>query len=114
MIAQSMNLTESPNGRARPTATQNRSTNSSDDPGPRGVQFNGALHQKCPVCDDPIEETCFCKIYRKDGGPIMLCCPSCAIQYMDSGRASADSRKEELRAYERSTHFFVGEDKPWS
>jgi hypothetical protein len=43
----------------------------------------------------------------------MLCCPSCAIQYMDWERPPADSREEELRAYEKNTHFFIGEDKPW-
>jgi hypothetical protein len=109
-----MNLTESPNGRDRPTATQSRSINSSDDRGPRAVQLNGAVRQKCPVCDDPIGENCFCKIHRKEGGPILLCCPSCAVQYLDSARPPADSREEELRAYEKSTHFFIGEDKPWS
>jgi hypothetical protein len=44
----------------------------------------------------------------------MLCCPSCAIQYLYSTRAPADIREEELRAYEKNTHFFIGEDKPWS
>jgi len=44
----------------------------------------------------------------------MLCCPSCAIQHLDSLRPPTDSREEELRAYERNTHFFIGEDKPWS
>jgi hypothetical protein len=44
----------------------------------------------------------------------MLCCPSCAIQYLDSARPPEDNAEEELRAYEKSTHFFIGEDKPWS
>ena len=44
----------------------------------------------------------------------MLCCPSCVVQFIDSARAPADGREEELRAYEKSTHFFVGETKPWS
>jgi hypothetical protein len=44
----------------------------------------------------------------------MLCCPSCAVQYINSARAPADDREEELRACEKSTHFFIGEDKPWS
>ncbi len=110
MIAQSMILTESPNGRDRSTATQSRSIYSSDDRGPRAVQFNGVVRQKCPVCGDPIGENCFCKIHREEGGPIMLCCPSCAIQYMDSARPPADGREEQFRAYEKSTHFFIGED----
>jgi hypothetical protein len=45
---------------------------------------------------------------------MLLCCPSCTIQYIDSARPPADSRGEELRAYEKNTYFFIGEDKPWS
>jgi hypothetical protein len=44
----------------------------------------------------------------------MLCCPSCVGQYIDSVRAPVDSREEELRAYEKNTHFLIGEDKSWS
>ena len=44
----------------------------------------------------------------------MLCCPSCVVQFIDSARAPADGREEELRAYEKRTHFFIGENKPWS
>ena len=43
----------------------------------------------------------------------MLCCPSCTIQYIDSARPPADNAEEELRAYEKSIYFFIGEDKPW-
>jgi len=42
----------------------------------------------------------------------MLCCPFCAIQFIDSARPPADSREEELCASEKSTNFFIGEDKP--
>ncbi len=87
---------------------------STNDHQPRAAQFSGAVPQKCLVCGDPIGERCFCKIHRKEGEPIMLCCPDCTIQYIDSAGAPADSREEELRAYEKSTHFFIGEDKPWS
>ncbi len=77
------------------------------------TDLNGAGRQKCLVCDDPIGENCFCKIHRKENGPIMLCCPSCAIQYLDSARPPADSpEEEELRAYEKATRFFFAEDKP--
>lgn len=43
----------------------------------------------------------------------MLCCPSCTIQYLDARRAPADLREQELQAYENSSHFFIGEKKPW-
>ena len=43
----------------------------------------------------------------------MLCCPSCTIQYIDSARPPANDHEEELRACEKSTRFFIGEDKPW-
>lgn len=75
---------------------------------------NGTVRQKCPVCDHPIGENCFCKIHREEAGTIMLCCPSCAIQYLDSARPPADSHEAELRASEKTTRFFIGEDKPWS
>jgi hypothetical protein len=37
----------------------------------------------------------------------MLCCPSCAIQYLDS--VPADSREQERRSCEKNFHFLVGE-----
>ena len=43
----------------------------------------------------------------------MLCRPSCTIQYIESARPPANDREEELRACEKSTRFFIGEDKPW-
>jgi hypothetical protein len=111
MIGEPMNRHRKPNRR---TATQNRIMHSADDREPSAAQFSGAAREKCLVCDDPIRDRCFCKIHRKEGGPILLCCPSCAVQYIDSARPPADSREEELRANEKSTHFFIGEDKPWS
>lgn len=44
----------------------------------------------------------------------MLCCPDCTIQYLDSKPTSDDPHEQELRAYERNLHFFIGENKPWS
>jgi hypothetical protein len=88
--------------------------NLANDREPRAAQFSGAARENCLVCDDPIGDRCFCKLHRKQGGPILLCCPSCAVQYIDSARPPADIREEELRAYEKTTFFFIGEDKPWS
>lgn len=34
------------------------------------------------------------------------------MQYLDSG-CVPDTREEELRSYEKSLHFFIGENKPW-
>ena len=88
--------------------------NPADDHEPRPAQVDGAVRQKCLVCGDPIGENCLCTIHRKEGGPIMLCCPSCAIQYMDSARPPANDTEDEMRAYEKNNHFFIGENKPWS
>ena len=88
--------------------------NSAADHEPRAAQVGGVAREKCLVCDDPIGDRCFCKIHRKQGAPILLCCPSCVVQYIDSARPPADGREEELRAYEKGTHFFIGENKPWS
>jgi hypothetical protein len=88
--------------------------NSTDDREPRAAQFSGTVGENCLVCGGPIGDRCFCKIHRKQGAPILLCCPLCAVQYIDSARAPADSREEELRACEKSTHYFIGEDKPCS
>jgi hypothetical protein len=87
--------------------------NSANDLEQRAAQVNGAVRQKCPVCNDAIGERCFCKIHSKEGEPIMLCCPSCAIQYFNTSRPPADSLEAELRAYEKNTHLFVAEEKPW-
>jgi hypothetical protein len=76
-------------------------------------QVNGAAPQTCVICGDPIGDRCFCKISRKEGGPILLSCPSCVIQYLDSARPPVDAAEKELRDYEKNTHFFIGEDKPW-
>jgi hypothetical protein len=92
----------------------NDAMNSNDDHEPRAAQVTGGDQQKCLICRDPIGERCFCKIPRNEGGPILLCCPDCTIQYIDSTRPPADFIEQELRAYENSSHFFIGEDKPWS
>jgi hypothetical protein len=42
----------------------------------------------------------------------MLCCPYCAIQYIDSARAPADTREQELRAPQDGVHFLTREDEP--
>ncbi len=89
--------------------------NASQDQELQAVPFNRAVvRQKCRVCDDPIGDNCFCKIHRNEGVPITLCQPRCVIQYIDSSRPPTDSTEAELRAYEKNTHFFIGEDKPWS
>jgi len=88
--------------------------NFSDDREPRTAQLNRAVREKCVVWGDPIGEQCLCKIHYKKGGPIMLCCPSCAVQYLDSERSPADDREQELRGFEKNTHFFIGEHKPSS
>jgi hypothetical protein len=112
MSAQFMNSTESPNGRNGPTTTQSRSATSSDGREAPAVQFNGALvRQKCPVCDDPVGENCFCKIHHEEEERVMLCCPSCVIQYIDLARPPADDAEKQLREYENNTHFFMAEDK---
>ena len=80
---------------------------------PGTPRSNGAAPVKCLVCGGPIGEACFCKLHRAEDTPAIFCCPSCAIQYLESTRAPADGRTDELRAYEKSTHFFVGPDKPW-
>jgi hypothetical protein len=74
--------------------------NSTDDREPNAAQLSGTEPHKCLVCGAPIGASCFCKIHRKEGGPIMLCCPRCTIQYLDSARTPADIRAQELRAYE--------------
>jgi len=87
---------------------------SADDREPRPAQSNGAVRQKCLVCGDPVGENCFCTIHRKEGGPILVCCPDCAIQYMDSARPPTNDAEDEMRACEKRSHFFIGEKKPWS
>jgi len=87
--------------------------NSAHDPKPRAAQSRGGAPEPCSVCGDPIGEQPFCRIHRQADGPIILCCPDCTIQYLHSARAPADPLEQQLRDYEKSTHFFIGEDKPW-
>lgn len=79
---------------------------------PPARPFTGAVPGKCFVCGDPVGERSFCQIPRPGAGPIVLCCPDCLMQYLDSG-CVPDTREEELRSYEKSLHFFIGENKPW-
>ena len=109
-----MNLDESSNQSAGAKATQTSTVNSGNGHQLRGVQFNGAVPHKCIICGDSTAERCFCKIHRKEGEPVMLCCPSCTIQYLNSARPPVDNREEELRACEKNFHFFIGENKPWT
>jgi len=68
--------------------------------------------QKCFICGDPVRENCFCRVHC-GGGPIMLCCPGCVIQYCDAAKNPEEFREREIRASENSFQFFVGEKKPW-
>jgi hypothetical protein len=86
--------------------------NSANDHQPLAAQFRGTAPDTCFVCGHPIGEHCFCRIHREKAEPIMLCCADCTVQYLDAGRV-LDSRAQELGAYENSSHFFVGENKPW-
>jgi hypothetical protein len=88
--------------------------NSANDQEPAAGRFSDTAPVKCFVCKYLIQEPCFCRIFREQGAPILLCCPDCTIQYIDSTRPPADFFEQELRAYENSSHFFIGEDNPWS
>jgi len=44
----------------------------------------------------------------------MLCCPDCVMQHLEAALDPLDFQEQELRAYERRTQWFMGEDKPWS
>jgi hypothetical protein len=44
----------------------------------------------------------------------MFCCPDCVIQYLDSTRNPDDARAHELRVYQDSVRFLVGEGEPRS
>ena len=68
----------------------------------------------CFVCGHLVQENPFCKAHNNGSELVLLCCPDCTIQYLDSRLTSDDPRQQELRAYERNFHFFIGENKPWS
>src|SRR5260221_4485807 len=86
-----------------------RTMNSPDNHEPRAVELGGAVPRTCFVCGDPVGEHCFCRIHQEQGEPIMLCCPSCTFQYIDSRRVP-DMREQELRTCENSVNFFIGEE----
>jgi len=107
-----MNLNENSNGRDHPVAAPNRGLEPFSSAEASPLHVDGGA-DKCLVCGKPIEERCFCKLYPTDRGPIALCCPSCAIQYIESARAPSENGEEELRGYEKKMVFFIGEEKPW-
>ena len=81
---------------------------------PSAAQPSNAAARKCFVCGGRIGERCFCKIQRQEGVPVMLCRPSCTIQYIDSMQTPAERLERELRDYENDLRLFVGEEKSWS
>lgn len=88
---------------------------SANDQNPATRQSSDTAAQKCFICKYVIQEPCFCRIFRNDGAPILLCCPDCTVQYIDSTHVPSDPLEEELRSYEKkSDRLFVGENKPWS
>jgi hypothetical protein len=88
--------------------------NSANDQAPPAAHFSKTAQQICFICKYVIQDPCFCRIFREEAPPILLCCPDCAIQYIDSTRIPSDPLEEELLAYEKRNHFFIGQDKPWS
>ena len=78
------------------------------------AQLYRDIADKCFVCGDRIGECCFCRIHRKEGGAVLLCCPSCAIQYIDSTQTPSERLERERRECENDLRLFVGEEKPWS
>jgi len=86
--------------------------NSPDEQEPRSAQISGPAPQKCFICGDPVGEHWLCKTHGKEGGPITLCCYDCMLQYLDS-LPPPDACEQEIRAYDKRTQFFIGEDKPW-
>ena len=79
---------------------------------PRAAQLDRATDDKCFVCGGRIGERCFCRIHRKEGVPVMLCRPSCTVQYIDSTQTPAERLERERRDYENDLRLFVGEEKP--
>jgi hypothetical protein len=60
-------------GKAAPAAGQNSTAPPRD----------GKVSQSCVVCGAPIvDEHWFCRL-PGDEGPLLLCCPSCALRYLD-------------------------------
>ena len=79
---------------------------------PLAARFSRTVPPKCFVCNGSIGDRCFCKIPRQEGEPIMLCCPTCSIQYLDSARAPAITREPELRGSQNGLPVSVAEDEP--
>jgi hypothetical protein len=70
-----------------------------------------ASNRNAPFVASRLRRTASAKSHAKKEA--LLCCPECAIQYIDSARVP-DFREQELRAYENNFHFFIREDKSWS
>jgi hypothetical protein len=89
------------------------SMNSTDSHQASSAQFSITRPRKCSVCGSSIGEHCFGKIQRKEGGPLALCCPACAIQCIETNRFLAGIYKSELRGCQKDVHFFSGEGTSW-
>lgn len=86
--------------------------NSANGHQPHSVQANGAVPQKCALCGHSTLNHCFCRIHRDAADPILLCCPDCLVQYLDSATAPADHPERDLRACEKKFHFLMREETP--
>jgi len=80
---------------------------------------NGAVHggdaapQKCFVCNKEIgDDRPFCRILRAEKPAVVLCCPRCALGYLDTLHPPMNGDELDRAAYERSLRFLVDGEKP--
>jgi len=77
---------------------------------------NGEPHHTCAQCEGLIVDGRWFGRLPGSGGAIMLCSPSCALQYF--GRIRPRPRRNgtdhDWESYERQFHFLIVGEQPWS
>ena len=72
---------------------------------------NGEMRPTCAHCQaNIVDGHWFCRLPGNEA-PILLCCPSCALQYLDRSRTERNGSDQDWDSYEHRFHFLVnGED----
>lgn len=73
----------------------------------------GGDRQRCAACGSEIVENhWFCRLPPVEE-PVLLCCPSCALQHFRNSQADVEGPDPTLAFGERTLHFFVNGENNW-
>lgn len=77
------------------------------------LSHNGQNRQTCALCQSAVEDGLwFCRL-PEDQGQVLLCSPSCALQYFNRRHAGKNGSDQDWESREGRSHFLV-DGELWS